>query len=673
MKKFIQLTRNFILALMLYVITGATVVWGEITIPRLEDLPKDGQLFKIISRGELVVGVKADYPPWGQYNSDGTQLVGLEVDLAKDLAERLGVDLRLVPVNSRNRLTKVEDGSVDLIIATMGDTSKRREQSGLLLPNYYSSGVTLLAPEASVFTDWNQLKGRRVCLTAGAYFNQTLIDRFLIKPVVFEGTRDTGLGLKSGQCVGWAYDNTSLEQQINSGEWEGYDFNVPVILSTPWALAVSKNERLAELGQFVSDVIEDWLRNGYILSLQEKWSLPESRYLADQKSLFSKKEDDDTQAYFCKRNVDGFYPLGCQSQQIIQSSTTLAEKSEFVKKLESLAGSRGIIRFLSPKVADTTKAPFELLVSVDGAEALGISLPKLDYTKGYSISDLSVYLNEAFSLSSLGAKATTENEGKYLVLSSKSRGADSSILLSNLSASASAILGADENGLGENVIHKKGANLLDFTSFYNPSVLQSLKTGALLTVLVSVSSMAGSILASIVLILGGSASFIILRWPFQTLIMICRSSPPLILMYLLFFGVGAYLFTEYQFSLSSVAAAITVFSLYAGAGVAGALLPTYLKERKPTELGDLGIRRALSRTYSSNIDAVVANCVNIVKATGMASAIAVPELITASNGVIANWGNSFTMMNVLLLAYFLYVLIVIAILKGFVRLAAKNA
>ena len=139
MKKFIQLTRNFILALMLYVITGATVVWGEITIPRLEDLPKDGQLFKIISRGELVVGVKADYPPWGQYNSDGTQLVGLEVDLAKDLAKRLGVDLRLVPVNSRNRLTKVEDGSVDLIIATMGDTSKRREQSGLLLPNYYSS------------------------------------------------------------------------------------------------------------------------------------------------------------------------------------------------------------------------------------------------------------------------------------------------------------------------------------------------------------------------------------------------------------------------------------------------------------------------------------------------------------------------------------------------------
>ena len=48
-----------------------------------------------------------------------------------------------MPVNSRNRLAKVEDGSVDLIIATMGDTSKRREQSGLLLPNYYSSGVTL--------------------------------------------------------------------------------------------------------------------------------------------------------------------------------------------------------------------------------------------------------------------------------------------------------------------------------------------------------------------------------------------------------------------------------------------------------------------------------------------------------------------------------------------------
>ena len=308
------------------------------------------------------------------------------------------------------------------------------------------------------------------------------------------------------------------------------------------------------MGQFVSDVIEDWLRNGYILSLQKKWNLPESRYLADQKALFSKKEGDDKQAYFCKRNVEGIYPLGCQSQQIIQSSTILAEKSEIVKKLESLAGSRGIIRFLSPTVADTTKAPFEMDISVDGADALGISLPKLDYTNGYSISDLSDYLNEAFRRASLGAKATTENVGTYLVLSSKSRGADSSILLSNLSASASAILGVDENGLGENVIRTNGVNVLDFTSFYTPSVVQSLKTGALLTVLVSVSSMLGSIVVSIVMIWGGSTKFIILRWPFQTLIMICRSSPPLILMYLLFFGVGAYLFTEYQFSLSSVAA-----------------------------------------------------------------------------------------------------------------------
>ena len=220
MKKFIRVTQNFITVFMFYLMAGATAVYSEITIPKLEDLLKDGQLYKVISRGELIVGVKADYPPWGQYNSDGTQLVGLEIDLAKDLAKRLGVDHDLCP-STRNRLAKVEDGSVDLIIATMGDTSKRREQSGLLLPNYYSSGVTLLAPEASVFTDWNQLKGRRVCLTAGAYFNQTLIDRFLIKPVVFEGTRDTGLGLKSGQCVGWAYDNTSLEQQINSGSGKG--------------------------------------------------------------------------------------------------------------------------------------------------------------------------------------------------------------------------------------------------------------------------------------------------------------------------------------------------------------------------------------------------------------------------------------------------------------------
>lgn len=542
LKSILKITYISICSLLLF----TNSLFGEINLPKVEELPADSLLAKILKKGEIIVGVKADYPPWGQYNQEGTELIGLEVDLAKDLSKRMGVNLRLVPVNSRNRLTKLEDGSVNLVIATMGDTAKRRDQSGLILPNYYSSGVTLLASKDSLFTDWNQLKGRSVCLTSGAYFNQTLMDRFLIKPIVFEGTRDTGLGLKSGQCVGWAYDNTSLEQRVNSGDWENYGFKLPVILSTPWALAVPKDERKSGLGFYVSNVVEEWLRTGYILDLQEIWGLPKSEYLYEQKEIFSRKaEDGDT--FFCKKDIDGYYPSGCQSQQIIQSSGVFANKSKLILDVEKITG-------------------------------------------------------------------------------------------------------------------------LDFAAFYNESVRERLKLGALLTITVSFSSIVGAVLLSMLFVVLAGSNNILLRWPFRFLIMVFRSSPPLIVLYICFFGIGAYVYKTYGLSVSSISAAVLVFSLYAGSGIAGVLLPTFVSERRSGYDQSKGMFSSIAKAYRSNLDAVVANSVNIVKATGMASAIALPELITTSNSVIADWGNSSTMMNVLLLSYFLYVLIVMFILKSIVRL-----
>jgi polar amino acid transport system substrate-binding protein len=52
-----------------------------------------GSMDDIKARGELVVGVKADYPPYG-FRNQGSQIVGLEPDLAADLAKRLGIPLK---------------------------------------------------------------------------------------------------------------------------------------------------------------------------------------------------------------------------------------------------------------------------------------------------------------------------------------------------------------------------------------------------------------------------------------------------------------------------------------------------------------------------------------------------------------------------------------------------
>ena len=57
----------------------------------------------IKQKGKMVVGVKADYKPFG-YTDPAGKIVGLEIDLANDIAKRLGVAIELVPVVAANRM-----------------------------------------------------------------------------------------------------------------------------------------------------------------------------------------------------------------------------------------------------------------------------------------------------------------------------------------------------------------------------------------------------------------------------------------------------------------------------------------------------------------------------------------------------------------------------------------
>ena len=72
----------------------------------------------IKQKGKMVVGVKADYKPYG-YTDPSGKIVGLEIDLANDIAKRLGVEIELIPVVATNRMEFVKQGRIDMMIATM--------------------------------------------------------------------------------------------------------------------------------------------------------------------------------------------------------------------------------------------------------------------------------------------------------------------------------------------------------------------------------------------------------------------------------------------------------------------------------------------------------------------------------------------------------------------------
>ena len=241
---------------------------------------------KIIDRGTIVVGVKADTKPWGFLDSSGA-LVGMEADMAAEVAETMGVELELVGVQSSNRMQFLEQGRIDLMIATMSDRADRREIVGVVQPNYYTSGTNIMAPKALGITNWSELGGKPVCGKQGAFYNTIVEERYGAEIIAFTGNAEAKQALRDRRCVAWVFDDSSIAADLASGEYEEFEMPLNTEDDNPWALAVPLGEESCVFGHFMSGMQYNWLQSGRLLELEEKWGIQRSAFLEAQQDRFS--------------------------------------------------------------------------------------------------------------------------------------------------------------------------------------------------------------------------------------------------------------------------------------------------------------------------------------------------------------------------------------------------
>lgn len=509
-------------ALLLILLCGLSS--GEATADRLDLIRK---------RGTLIVGVKGDYPPFGMLDADGA-LVGFEPDLAWEIARALDVQLQLVGVTSANRLQKLEEGSVDLVIATLGDTVQRRQIATIIEPNYYASGVTVLMPKGAPANDWADLRGQTVCATQGALFNRPMAQRYLLDLQLFNGTRDAKLALRDGRCAGWLYDDTAIASDLRNPEWAGYGMPLPSSMVSPWGMAIALDERGSAFERALSDIVAGWHRSGLLIEVERRWNLKPSSFLSDAQELWRRRTG--AGKLLCTRQPDGEWPAECRNKAVLTST------------------------------------------DVGGLQRLGL-------------------------------------------------------------------LVKEQTGL-------------DVTIVYDDYDRGHFLRGLLVTLQLVALCLAGSLLVGVVGAVAADARVPLVSRAVTALATVTRMTPPLLQIYVVFFGIGGVAVRTYGWTFDGVAVTALCLSLYSGAANIFAFLEAaaHLREREP------GFRlrpSSLPAALRVACGPLVATLVNVVKATGMASAIGVPELISASAAIVADQGNADVMMNVLMAVYFLIVLLVV--------------
>ena len=137
-------------------------------------------LDNILQKGELVVGTAPGMPAFSMKAKDG-EIIGFEADLAKLIADNMGVKLRFKEMKFDKLLSSLQAGEVDMILSYMTMTPKRNLKVAFVGP-YYVSGKAFLTKietiaRAEEATEVNSAKIRLTALkgsTSQAFVEQVL-------------------------------------------------------------------------------------------------------------------------------------------------------------------------------------------------------------------------------------------------------------------------------------------------------------------------------------------------------------------------------------------------------------------------------------------------------------------------------------------------------------------
>ena len=242
-----------------------------------------------VGEGTLTVGVRADVMGFGYLNEKTKKYYGLEIDLASEMAERMGYqDVAFKTVTPENRKQMLLDGKIDAIVAcySIADTRKKNFDFS---PAYYDDHVIAVVQNTSMIESIDDMRGLTFGTMSGANAAPLLNDK--LKEIGFSKGTDKILGssdqdvrfdtwhllqFPSYQELSDALEEGTVDAMVLDGaiaktymddkrhELEGFE-----VARQSFGVATQKGSALSAP---VSESIQAMLDDGTVAELTDKWN-----------------------------------------------------------------------------------------------------------------------------------------------------------------------------------------------------------------------------------------------------------------------------------------------------------------------------------------------------------------------------------------------------------------
>ena len=228
---------------------------------------------KIKSSGTLRVGVKVDVPGFGHLNSETGELEGLEIDLARLIAKDILGDseaVKMVGVTAQTREPMLENGELDMVIATFTITEERKERFHFTEP-YFSDELGFLVRNDSGLSQIADMEGKVIGIVNSGTAYNALVEMaekrgLTLSYQEFASYPEVNAALLAGEIDAFSVDKSiMMGYKSESTRIIDEGFN-----AQEYGIAVAKNNN--GLAKYLDGFMKDIKEDGRLEEILTAWS-----------------------------------------------------------------------------------------------------------------------------------------------------------------------------------------------------------------------------------------------------------------------------------------------------------------------------------------------------------------------------------------------------------------
>jgi polar amino acid transport system substrate-binding protein len=219
----------------------------------------------------LIVGTSADFPPFSFRDKDDA-ITGFDIDIVKEVAKRLNMEISLQDRPFGTLLPQMELGQIHVIAAGMTPTTDRAQRVTFTKPYLSSNPLLIVTPSNKpAITRLEDLKGKEVIVNTGYTADLYMSQLPGITLVRLAKVADALAALDQGKADAFVTASFTLKPYVKEGD-ERYKYFRMVETDEQSALAISK-KLPADFAERVQKALDAMEADGTLDALKKKWEV----------------------------------------------------------------------------------------------------------------------------------------------------------------------------------------------------------------------------------------------------------------------------------------------------------------------------------------------------------------------------------------------------------------